>query len=57
MTEQHLIFDRLIHYDPGQDGVTVEVSLSLSAVNVSFLAKGDTGADYCIFERRQVSRS
>ena len=52
MTEQHLIFDRLIHYDSGQDGVTVEVSLSLSAVSVSFPAKVDTGASYCIFERR-----
>jgi hypothetical protein len=39
MTEQNLIFDRLIHYDPGQAGVTVEVSLSLSAVSVSFPAK------------------
>lgn len=50
--EHHLIFDRLIQYDPGHDGVTLEVSLILSAASVSFLAKVDTGASYCIFERR-----
>jgi hypothetical protein len=50
--KHHLIFDRLIQYDPGHDGVTLQVSLILSTASVSFLAKVDTGASYCIFERR-----
>src|SRR5262245_66478748 len=50
--EQHLTFERLIQYDPGLPGITLDVSLSLSAVSVNFPAKVDTGASYCIFERR-----
>jgi len=50
---EHLLrFERLLEYDPGQDGVTVDVSLRLGQQNVSFPAKIDTGARYCIFERR-----
>jgi hypothetical protein len=50
--EQHLTFERLIQYDPGQPGITLEVSLSLSEASVNVPAKVDTGASYCIFERR-----
>jgi hypothetical protein len=50
--EQHLIFERLIQYDPGQPGITLDVSLSLSAASVNFPTKVDTGVSYCIFERR-----
>src|SRR2546422_7041806 len=50
--EQHLTFERLIQYDPGQPGITLDVSLNLSAGSVNFPAKVDTGASYCIFERR-----
>jgi len=50
--EQHLTFERLIQYDPSQAGITLEISLNLSAASVKFPAKVDTGASYCIFERR-----
>src|SRR5262249_6186868 len=50
--EQHLTFERLIQYDPGQSGITLDVSLSLSAADVNFPAKVDIGASFCIFERR-----
>jgi hypothetical protein len=50
--DQHLSFERLIQYDPGQPGITLDISLRLSAAIVNFPAKVDTGASYCIFERR-----
>ncbi len=50
--EQSLTFEQLVQYDPGQPGITLDVSLSLSAVSVNIPAKVDTGASYCIFERR-----
>jgi hypothetical protein len=50
--DQHLSFERLIQYDPGQPGITLDISLRLSAAIVHFPAKVDTGASYCIFERR-----
>ena len=49
---QQLSFERLIAYDPGQAGITVDVLLSLFDERVAFTAKVDTGASYCIFERR-----
>lgn len=49
--ELSLTFERSIQYDPGQAGITLDVSLSLSAASVNFPAKVDTGASYCIFER------
>src|SRR5215813_4949420 len=50
--DQHLSFERLIQYDPGQPGITLDISFRLSAAIVNFPAKVDTGASYCIFERR-----
>ena len=50
--DQHLSFERLIQYDPGQPGITLDISLRLSASIVNFPAKVDTGGSYCIFERR-----
>lgn len=50
--EHQLSFERLLEYDPGRDGVTVDVSLRLGEQTVNFPAKIDTGASYCIFERR-----
>lgn len=47
-----LTFDQLIQYDPGQSGITLEISLSLTSAIVNLNAKVDTGASYCIFERR-----
>jgi hypothetical protein len=38
-------------YDPGEDGITVPVILSTGYKQVKFLAKVDTGAANCIFQR------
>lgn len=35
--KQHLTFERLIQYDPGQPGITLDVSLSLSAASANFV--------------------
>ena len=48
----HLSFERLVAYDPGQAGITVDVTLSLFEKRVAFTAKVDTGASYCIFARQ-----
>jgi hypothetical protein len=47
-----LSFERLIQYNPGEAGVTVDVELHLLDRNVSVSAKVDTGSSYCIFERK-----
>ncbi|HLF85307.1 MAG TPA: hypothetical protein VI837_14120 [Blastocatellia bacterium] len=47
-----LSFERLIRYDPGDVGVTVDVSLKLFDRSVSCAAKVDTGSSYCIVERK-----
>lgn len=47
-----LSFERLAQYDPGPSGITIEVILKLFEKDVSLTAKVDTGASYCIFERR-----
>lgn len=38
-------------YDPGEDGITVPVILSTGYKQVKLLAKVDTGATNCIFQR------
>jgi len=47
-----LSFERLIPYDAGQSGITVDTTLKLAEKSVSLVAKVDTGASYCIFERK-----
>ena len=47
-----LSFERLIRYDPGQSGITVETTLKLQEKSVSLSAKVDTGSSYCIFWRK-----
>ncbi|MGH9831058.1 MAG: aspartyl protease family protein [Blastocatellia bacterium] len=47
-----LSFERLIRYDAGESGITLEATLKLLDRSVSLAAKVDTGATYCIFERR-----
>ena len=47
-----LNFERLIHYDAGDLGVTVDVALKLFQRTVSFPAKVDTGSSHCIIERK-----
>jgi hypothetical protein len=41
--DQHLSFERLNQYDPGQPGITLDISLRLSATIVNFPANVDTG--------------
>ncbi|HEY3839821.1 MAG TPA: hypothetical protein VGL72_24790, partial [Bryobacteraceae bacterium] len=38
-------------FDDRQDGVTVPVLLETSKDSIDLLAKIDTGADYCLFDR------
>ncbi len=48
----HLVeFDRLVEYNAGEAGITVEITVGLSDKQVSFNAKIDTGSSFCIFER------
>jgi hypothetical protein len=47
-----LSFERIIRYDPGQSGITVETTLKLQGKSVSLFAKVDTGSTYCIFGRK-----
>jgi predicted aspartyl protease len=49
-----LSFERLISYDAGQSGITVDTTLKLAEKSVSLVAKVDTGASYCIFERKHA---
>lgn len=46
-----LNFSRFVEYDAGQPGISLEVTLSLINVNVTFPAKVDTGSTDCIFRR------
>ncbi len=47
-----LSFEKLVSYDSGTIGITVEVELQLSNSTANLQAKIDTGAEYCIFERK-----
>jgi len=45
----HLVeFDRLVEYNAGEAGITVEITVGLSDKQVSFNAKIDTGSSFCI---------
>lgn len=46
-----LSFRERQNYDPGEDGITVPVILSTGYKQVRLLAKVDTGAANCIFQR------
>jgi hypothetical protein len=46
-----LDFEKLVPYDAGKPGITIEVEIQLSSLNANFQAKIDTGAEACIFER------
>lgn len=46
-----LSFDRLIHYNPGESGITLQVHLKLEDQVPTIPAKVDTGASCCIFAR------
>jgi predicted aspartyl protease len=47
-----LEFSHLIEYNAGDAGITVSASLKLIGKTIDFVAKVDTGATNCVFERR-----
>jgi hypothetical protein len=47
-----LTFDRLLNYDAGQEGITLDVTLRLSRDEVSCETKIDTGSTFSIFARK-----
>ena len=47
-----LEFDAAHHYSEALDGIEVPVALSIGRQSVELLAKLDTGAAHCIFERK-----
>lgn len=46
-----LEFEKLINYDAGIDGISLNVELRLGNNSTAFEAKIDTGSTFCIFER------
>jgi hypothetical protein len=52
MSEHLLEFDKLLFYNAGESGITIQTTLRFSDKNVSFPAKIDTGSSFCIFERK-----
>jgi len=52
MAEHRLEFEKLLSYDAGESGITINTTLKLSGKSVSFPAKIDTGSALCIFERK-----
>src|SRR5882672_12591327 len=52
MAPNQVASERLLRYDAGETGITVDVTLRLVERNTSFVAKVDTGASYRIFERK-----
>jgi hypothetical protein len=52
MAEYRLEFEKLLAYDAGESGITINTTLRLSGKSVSFPAKIDTGSALCIFERK-----
>ncbi len=49
--EHSLSFNHLHEYDAAADGITVPIILSTAKKRVKILAKVDTGASFCIFQR------
>ena len=47
-----LSFEKLVDYDSGKAGITLEIRLRLNQNSTSVEAKVDTGSSFCIFERR-----
>ena len=50
--DYRLDFEKLIGYDAGVSGITVNTTLKFFDKHVSFPAKIDTGSSFCIFERK-----
>jgi len=47
-----LEFDTAHQYTDAKDGIHVPITLAIGRESVELLAKLDTGAEYCIFERK-----
>src|SRR5438105_873814 len=47
-----LEFNNIHKYTEATDGITVPITLAIGIQSVDFLAKLDTGAAHCIFERK-----
>ncbi len=47
----NLTFEKLIFYDAGKKGITVDMKIQLSETSTIFQAKIDTGSEACIFRR------
>jgi hypothetical protein len=47
-----LTFTQLLNYDPGQPGITIDVTLQVYSGRVTCQAKVDTGSALCIFSRK-----
>ncbi len=47
-----LSFEKLIFYDVGKAGISLDVELRLGEAEVNIQSKVDTGSTHCIFERR-----
>ena len=47
-----LEFEKLINYDAGLDGISLNVEMRLGESSTNFVAKIDTGSSFCVFERR-----
>ncbi len=52
MNDYRLEFEKLVNYDAGENGITVDATLRISGKSVSFSAKIDTGSALCVFERK-----
>lgn len=44
-------FEKLINYDAGINGISLNVELRLGGNSTDFQAKIDTGSTFCVFER------
>ena len=47
-----LEFEKLLTYDVGEPGITLQATLKLKEQTLDLQAKVDTGASCCLFERR-----
>jgi len=50
--EYQLNFEKLVNYDAGESGITINTTLKFADRKVSLPAKIDTGSSFCIFERK-----
>ncbi len=52
----HLSFEKLVEYDAGSPGISIDVELAIGELNISVNAKVDTGSERCVFSK-QVGES